>query len=407
MFGIENFLWTQSSYFIQHRSYVNLCIGAVVLSAAVFSLKSTRDLRLNRMQVLVWMLYAFGFLSLLWTRAPEDARDQWHGSIHYVIVYVVLAPLLTRSPGALKDGFRWTMIIGIPVLFLSAFYCEWGTRGMVLAEPVFIGDALWTEAFPLAVAQLATTVGVVTIVAELRIPMALVLRVAVLGVAIYIAFLSQSRGQVLVLVFVSLLLNTISNGKADPKHLLFAAVIGFAICTTVYFVAQEVDLWRWDRTIIEGSLSTRQGFMSTMLQHWVDGPTWGLLFGLGTSASFHFLGIYPHNVPVEILTELGILGFAIYAAILMLSANNSFCLSYQRQGSATGRRDAIVLTGLLLSGFLLSCKQGALLGTEEVFFFAICLSQQRRFAEQTRKVLARAARPRLPAQRYPHAEPAI
>jgi len=178
MFGIEQFFQTQSGFFISNRRAVNLSIGFVIAIGTIFSASRNRKV-LNQpgaVQILTIVLFGYAFLSSMWTPG-------------YLAVFLFAGPVLTQEKGAVKDGLRWTLFIGVPLLFLTAYYCEWGSRGLKLAIPTREGDKLIYESLPLAIASFASYVGVTALVVHTRMPFAMFFRLAVLGTSVYIAFL--------------------------------------------------------------------------------------------------------------------------------------------------------------------------------------------------------------------------
>jgi hypothetical protein len=104
----------------------------------------------------------------------------------------------------------------------------------------------------------------------------------------------------------------------------------------------------------------------------------GLLFGLGTSASFspRIAGFYPHIVPIEVLCELGVVGIALFIAILVLTLRS--VIRYMRRYAALetnskGTRVVVSLAALFILEVLLSLKEGSLLRDANLLMFPILI----------------------------------
>lgn len=378
MFGIETFIQTQSSYFTRNISHVNLAVGVVVLSAALFSFlrQSKTKLSFDSVQMMTLALYGFGFLSYFWTLSPEIFAQRWGGSVPYLIVFAVLAPFITQEKNVLEDGFFWALVFGIPVVFLDAFYCEWGDRGMILAEPIRIGDRIEKETLPLALASMASSIGIIALAFNMRSSYALPLRFVVLVVVIYVVFLTQSRGQVISLIAVSTIVYALINKATHIKGLLVTCIGVVLISAIVFYVLQDVDLWRWDSNSVSRAVEERQTLWISILDKWWSSTPLTMLIGFGANSSYDLTGGYPHNLLVEILTELGLVGFSIYIAILFRCVSNSANLLSKLDSYPKLRSNIITLIGLLCVNFALSLKEGSLDGWHTFFFFAICLNQQ-------------------------------
>jgi hypothetical protein len=133
---------------------------------------------------------------------------------------------------------------------------------------------------------------------------------------------------------------------------------------------------RWSEEGAKEDVSGRLNNAIRLVQLAYESPETTLL-GLGNSASYdpRILGIYPHFVPLEVLAEEGIIGFALYALIL-------YCLlkSIIRSRRLVGAQpnDRLLLGGLVglcMFTLLLSFKQGSLLGNLEFFMLVIILGR--------------------------------
>ena len=141
-------------------SPINVSTGVIIVIATAFAIASGKAslAKMDKVQLLVLLLYGYAWLSSLWTPSLDVFYTRWPASVPYDIVFFLLAPILSQRSEVLGDGFRWAAIFGIPTLILSAFNCEWGRRGMILAKPFYVGGEMWTETFPLTVASFAATI---------------------------------------------------------------------------------------------------------------------------------------------------------------------------------------------------------------------------------------------------------
>lgn len=113
-----------------------------------------------------------------------------------------------------------------------------------------------------------------------------------------------------------------------------------------------------------------------------------IIFGLGNSAASdpRILGIYPHFVPLEILAEEGLIGFALFGLVLYSTARNAFECHSQLNTTSVDRKVFAALLALFLFTSLLSLKQGSLLGNLEPFMFAIILGKQSKIFSERQDV---------------------
>jgi hypothetical protein len=378
MFGIENFLQTQSAFFINNGQIINLSVGLVAAVATIFAVSRNPKIiqKPNPVHVLCLLLYGYAFLSWMWTPAADAFGRRWLPSYPYLGLFLVLGPILTQDKTTIRDGLRWTLMIGIPVMFLTAFYCRWGSRGMILAAPVFDGNKMSNEALPLAIAGFASYVGIIALVIHSKIPLNTYLRFAILGVALYVAFRTRSRGQVLGIIGVAAVIYPISNKIGDIKGILISVFGLFSFALIIYYITTLMDLQRWQTQHVEDAVYGRGNAWLFFLQEWITTSDFRVPFGLGATAAFAIIGFYPHNLPVEILAELGLVGFGLFVAIIWKSAVNGIRLIQRLEKKPEIRSEVLSLLGLLFLSLLLAQKEGSLYTWQILFFFAITISQR-------------------------------
>ncbi len=384
MFGLENFLQTQSTYFTQNGSIVNLAVGLVVVIATIFSLqrKGLTFASLTPVQFYTLALYAFGFVSYFWTIAPSSFEARWVASIPYVLVFLVLAPILLREKQALIGGMKCALLIGFPLLILDAFYCEWGQRGMLLAEPVYFNGVVWLETFPLAVASMASTIGIIALAVDLKMKReaAGLLRLVVLGLAIYVVFLTQSRGQVIALISTAAVVLLSTSKATDGRSLLTVSISIVFLSLLVYFIVVNVGTVRWEADVVSRAVHTRQSLAVEALENWWKEGSIALLVGVGANGNFATMDTYPHNLVIEILTELGFAGLLLYLYIVKTTMTLGLREFTFLKRMNKPMQNQLMFLGLAVVNFTLSLKEGSLDGWQVLFFFLICLYQNSVFS---------------------------
>ncbi len=99
------------------------------------------------------------------------------------------------------------------------------------------------------------------------------------------------------------------------------------------------------------------------------------MFGLGAGASWEILGSYPHVVAVQILGELGIVGFGIFLMILGLTVR-SFLVSLKlAKNNELARAVICCLFAAFIFRFALSFKEGGLEYVYTLFLFPVLLAR--------------------------------
>jgi O-antigen ligase len=138
-------------------------------------------------------------------------------------------------------------------------------------------------------------------------------------------FLSASRGALINLIFITLFAFVMFNWKA--KILLIAFLLVSVIVVLTFFENYR-GLERYEKLMTEGELMETRAVKIRMeitaigMTLFLENPIWGIgsgsfrneTQGMGTEYNgYLYDGIAPHNMYTQILAELGIIGFFIFA----------------------------------------------------------------------------------------------
>jgi hypothetical protein len=339
---------------------------------------------------LVIALYVYAFISMSWVTVPAQAMDLWSSSLPYLIVFLCGAPLLVQSIDDIEEPLKAFLLLGIPLIFCMNFFLEWGYRGFVVDGEV--------TRLPLALAQFG---GYLMITAALFTPRQsdrraywILIRLAAFALGALLIIKTGARGQFISATLCSAVIFGLGRANFSIPKLILSSVIASFLVATAYFgaisymksdPALQATAGRWsiDRLFEDyGERSIRVLRIEAMLKEWGSSPG-KMLIGLGNSASYDpgitgcagGKGCYPHNLPVEILTEEGLVGFTIYASLLLY-----ICFVAVRAISDPTidpeRKPALkVLLAFVIFEAILSLKQGSLLGNWGFCLFAILLDR--------------------------------
>ena len=155
-----------------------------------------------------------------------------------------------------------------------------------------------------------------------------------MGTQFYMLFLSAGRKYILVSIAFFLGIYLINNGINRIKTILKGAILGIGLCIVGYFIMMEIPEfyetigYRFENTINsflfgvraveESGDIVRMNMIHYGLQYFFEQP----LFGLGQSGfAVRFMEdygrmVYSHNNYVELLANLGIIGFLYYYCFL-------------------------------------------------------------------------------------------
>jgi hypothetical protein len=370
MFGLEQWGQASGSTLAGHQAFTNIAIGSIVIVGIGMRLLRGPTLvaRLPSTYWLVASLFTYAFLSILWTPDPSGAFDNWQRSYLYVITIVLATPLLCTAREDFVTALRWVVVIGGSICVAVLFFGHWGHRGLII-------DALYeAEANPLALATVAGQAAITLMLFPVCKSRVLRWTAVVLLVPICLAVVVRtgSRGQLLAVLAAVAVAVPLSGARIRATRLisipiLLAALAAIAYASLGYF-GGDADRWNYNLATndVEGRLD-----MAAVLLAKSTASAETLLFGLGTSASYHLLGIYPHVVALEILGEEGLIGFGLFLAILAFCGRD-LVRSFAHTDNDPAVRGALAaLTGALVFHLLVSFKQGSMLLNPLLFMHAV------------------------------------
>jgi hypothetical protein len=370
LFGLKQWGQVAHPFLLGHPLFSNYAIGILVLVGVALRLAAGHCPWCDAPRA--WWsalaLYAYALLSLLWTPRLDLVQPVWEQVYPYIVTAVLLAPMLMPSTSAVRTALRWSVGVGAALLLLLLLFGDWGYRGLMIgtSDPEL-------EANPLALAGLAGAVATVATFLRLGLPRSLdwLLRMAVIVLCVVVIVRSGSRGQLVATVLAILALLPLGfrlgEWRGITAMVVALAVLAGGLAWALAEYVQWFDL-RWTESLVREDAEGRLEMAMALLDRWAESPV-SVLFGLGNSASFdpRIIGFYSHVVPIEVLGELGLVGLSIYLLMLWQAAS-SLLAAIRLAGDDVQARGLAAAAGAgLLFFFLLTLKEGSLIGS--VFFF--------------------------------------
>jgi hypothetical protein len=286
--------------------------------------------------------------------------------------------MLVRSWEDVEIGLRVLIPVGAILLTSLVFFATWGYRS--IESEVSVGE---TVRYPLSLAQFAGYVFITALMMLRGSPLHYVLSALCAAIAIVVALKTGSRGQLLAMLGCALVFLPASFGVRGFRWQFVSLVIAGFVALSIgslagdLFNADDPMVGRWQETEISEDYGGRLDRSLHLLGLWYSDPL-TLVFGLGSSASFSLgiAGNYVHIVPIEILAELGIVGFSIFAYLAFYCVRVGLAAFRSITPGIENLRRNQVIAALLAIGlmeFLLSLKQGTLLRNYYLFFCPILL----------------------------------
>lgn len=379
MFGIEQWAQSSSYYFILNNTLTNYITGGLVILSIFIKIVKRESIFANYPIVgwLVISLFIYSFLTLSWSSIPEISVSLWKQAFPYIILVILLSPSLFSSTGDLSKAFTVVIFAGTLLVLILLFDSNWTYRGVQLAG----SGARKLMGNPLAIAETGAYVMLAAAFMNFSKGRRLwsVLRWISVAAGLALAVKSGSRGQFFAMVFVFFFFYAMGSNRQNLSR-YFALLAGFVIFGSITYwifeVFNQAEAGRWDSALMEHDVAGRWRGSIVLLKEWLESPL-TIVFGLGNSASYDpkLLGIYPHVVALEVLGEEGLVGFALFLAILAMTIWNSLRSLSLAEGSSHKKGVVVTLSAITLFLLIISFKQGSLLRSLAFFASTIYLGK--------------------------------
>ncbi len=398
MMGLEQWAQASTPFFVTRggRALINYIIGSIVLLGLARKFVGGYPILRGYPAVgfLVVTLFSYALVSTFWAPNPARSLSVFIERAPYIVTIVFLCPLLCSR----TEDFEWmlnaTFMLGTLVAFLLMFTVEWDGRKVAFPSSIveYSGNALVPGSLGGTIAIIAA------FLSWHRLKFLNIFKWLVVVLGLLLVVKSGSRGQTLAVIVAICACWPIAHRLGN-----FKAYVGFgsAIVCLIAAASWGLDLYwadseRWGDDAIDEATGTRFRFGARLLEHWYVTPA-TIFFGLGSSASSDLIGTYSHVVPVDILTEEGILGFLIYAAIVLTCFKKGlFVVRYNR----VQRTQLAILCALFIFYFVVSLKQGNMLGSPLLFMAAVLVGKYEKAVQHAHRLAQVTERDR-PVQAQP------
>ncbi len=390
MYAAEQLVQASGGVFLSFPPLANYMVAVVAGIAAVRSLVSTpRPLHgyLSREQLLTLAIFGWSALTLLWTPASENARDMIWKGLPYFTLFVLVAPLLVADARVLRRAWWALLMIGIPIaagLMANPEVRSGGGRlGVALSATV--------RTSPLAVGDLG---GMLVIVGALlrstdRAGTSLVIRILAIVFGLALALMSGSRGQLVFAILISVAMVPLARKVRSIGSFFASTAIISVVVGLVFLIAplvlDRLVAQRWDAGNLEDGALARLSNAAILLEAQAANPL-SLVVGLGFNAFTAYTSEadnpYSHNVPLDILSELGLPAFVAFAALVLMGFRDGQWLHRRFAQDPEARSSFTVLFGLALFFLLLALKQGHLWSSGLLFMTLAMIGRLRLRAER-------------------------
>ena len=410
-YSFEQWAQATSTFFAYHPTVINYAVGGLtILALLAVVLRGENPVTPVTYGFLVWLsLIILAIASYIWSIDKAITLQFLIFYMPYVVTFVALVPQSINRQGDVRIGLMSVLIVGAGImvmLLLNTRVHEWG-RTILVAEGrgvVDRGGNVHQRLSPLAIAEMS---GQLLLIATLlnfkRLGRFLVVgRWLVILLAIALIIRSGTRGQMFASVLAAATFFGVSRGYGrvlltvvGPAVLAMFGGLSFWLFSA--FTTTTASRWSLEKMFAEFQ-ETRLFMVQKLLNYWMESSPIHWVLGLGSSSSFssEILGVYPHMIMVEVLAELGVVGFVLLCILYLLVVRAWFKLYRIYRHDPIGRGVVATLGALALYGFILSFKQGSFLGQTNTYLVCLLICRYEVLASGAhRRALARYAR------RYP------
>ncbi|MFZ1746129.1 MAG: hypothetical protein WBO24_02985 [Nitrospirales bacterium] len=376
--------WGQMAHplLFQYDKFTNLfmvaLVGLGILRAQPFAFRPRR--MLPWVQIATTCLFFYAAISLSWSLAFGKGVEQWSYNLPYIVLNLFLVPLLFRHTTDLQDGLCAVVYLGAVLATLVDLFVDWEVRDIRT-----FWDPSQTIFDPLAFPEMA---GLVTLAAILlnhdRSLKWTAIRFLAIVASIILVIKSETRGQFILMVSIPMVFLPFSRPVSNLKQYVAWAFLGIGLVSVSLYALNSFTSIedRWSSSTFESDWDLRVHAASQLLHYWwraSSGDPAAFILGLGNSASFagNIAGYYTHVLTIEILGEEGIFGLGIFILLLWVSFRTIRTAYNFSKYDPIQRGIWATLVASFVFAFLLSFKQGSLLGNgTHIFLFVILLERQ-------------------------------
>lgn len=345
---------------------------------------------LNPTWYLTMALYLWALTSCVWSYAPSLGFESFVAAAPYLLLFLVIVPLIVTN---IDDWRRVTgawFVISFCVAALILLNPDFTMKSGRLGLDLGIAGLKNSRTNPLETG----TIGGFCILLGLlysgssRPTILVVFRLAAVLVGTALAVKSGSRGQFFAAVIAAALAYPVAKPVTDIRRTVTAAIVIVVFLGVVVLLADQVmtsggfqDEKRWSSSGLESGSGVRFENIFVLLSEYANSPgRWLTGLGFYSFSAIDSTQDYSHCISVDMLAELGVLGFVLYLAIIVRVVKDTIASLAAVSNSLELRNALGCLVGLLIYQFLLANKQGNLLGSCMLFTAAFIMARIRRAA---------------------------
>ncbi len=373
-YAVEHILLQGRSGLPIRPAHANIGMGLVCLAAIAFAYQKgkLRNFQLKSNDLWGFALISLAGLSLIWSPDIEVGYGRLKSAFPYFMLFAVFAPLCLYPSQQIKRFMGGIVLIGgITCLGLSISEMY----GRSVRIETLEGQSVSLN--PLASGAFGAYTAICSLFFIYSRSLSRIAKVGMyvtVALGIYVIAQSGSRGQFVAFVISTLIWLPIAAGVVAKRSTVIAIIMAAVASISAFILFEHLGFsQRIQSDSVVNSVGGRLEMATTLVSvAWSKG-VFHVLFGLGNSAAFHYVGYYPHIVPLEILAEEGVLGGLLFVAFVATVFGRARMALLLPTLGAESRLGICLMACLFTVEVILCLKQGSLLGSMPMFSFGMAL----------------------------------
>ena len=363
-----------------NRPLINYALGllaGVTVIIRVFREPGSFRNAVNPVLLIVISIALLSFVGVYWSSDMDNGMALTRKSVPYSVLYILVTPLLISTLpelGRIRVPFIFVATSALILLLLSPNVRFENQR---LVNAITSSESTGTLSNGELGVMVFMFVALTTFDGARKLVFPLAAGAGFIGLGM--GFYTGARGQVIAGIFVILLCYPLARKVKSFGSFITIAFglmifIGIILVAVQFFITSDnADRWSVETLTQAGG---RGEIVSLCIESFLSNPSSWLL-GQG-SGSFLTLGTdnaYPHNHGIELLMELGLVGFLLYVAMLCYLVWYGMKLHQTYKDDPAMRPVVALLIGVCLFVFIISLKQGSVHNAGNVFFWYLILGR--------------------------------
>jgi len=369
-FPMKQLMQSYSPFLASQGFVINVAIMLVACAAVMVRVFRREPVMLgfrNPVANCVLGIYLLGIAGIVFTPVPTSAFNMFVNGAPYFVEMLLVLPLLLLDVRDFRRMLTFMMIMGVAITFLvfinPAAKIESERLTLDLGRNI---GASGYKSNPLALAEMGGMIALVAalIAYEGKSQVLIVLRIAALLSGLGLAIASGSRGQVIAAAGMAVLFYPVARKVKDIKQFFLLVggigVLGGLVFATFKLFISTENAARWDIGLMIDSMGERAGRVGMLVSAYIENPgSW--IQGLGTNYFSYITGNegeYCHNILVELATENGLIGLALFLATCFFTIRECVRLFKIHADNPSMRAASALLMAIWAYNMFLSLKQG-------------------------------------------------